>query len=174
MSGGLLYGHEVALPRGLEIRRKNRYVTKPRPAPWRDRVLALVLQGHRRRRIAAELGIKPKHAANHMLTLYRLHGVRSRQALLARFGINFRGTPRGDPPTPDTAGQFLPRQLARVASLLKRGMSDQQIAAEMRLSVPTIMDYRCALYRVYAVHSRRNLIANLRTGAARHRAKLTA
>jgi DNA-binding CsgD family transcriptional regulator len=91
LSGGMLYGSEVNRPAWWSPRpRRNvaRREADPRAARRRELLAQWLMQGWSNQRIAEELGISAGAAAQHIVRLYRHHGVRGgRKALAKALGV---------------------------------------------------------------------------------------
>jgi DNA-binding CsgD family transcriptional regulator len=86
LSGGLLFGHEVQIPPALNTNRKTtkRPTPKNTPAPKREEVAQLLLQGLSYKEIAQEMGITYITACWHAQQLMRIHKVKRKPALLEK------------------------------------------------------------------------------------------
>lgn len=87
ITGGLLYGQEVPRPFDLvpaiRQRRASRRRT-PRPAPRRDQIQALLIEGLSYREIATRMGLRYKTVAKSAWTIYKRHNARDRAELIEK------------------------------------------------------------------------------------------
>lgn len=87
ITGGLMYGHEVARPPGLKFERKRRYRRRPgrRPSKRDEQVTALLVNtALSLERIAAKLGLRYSSILGRLGRIYPKHGVHSREELRAK------------------------------------------------------------------------------------------
>ncbi len=93
VSGGLLYGSEVARPAWLIPERKRRYTRHVRrpPSHSRQQVLKGLIAGETYKEIAQRLGLSYPTIYSHATKLYRQHDVHSREQLAAK--LNTTPTP---------------------------------------------------------------------------------
>ena len=92
LSGGLLYGREVARPAWFTPDRKRAFAPRPTAPPSRRRpqVLALLLKGMTHLQVARELGISKGAVCRYAAQLYARHGVRSLAELRRKLGASDR------------------------------------------------------------------------------------
>ncbi|MDB5322895.1 MAG: hypothetical protein JWN40_4526 [Phycisphaerales bacterium] len=86
ISAGLLYGHEVEVPKWLPRQRKFTAPRRPqnRPSPKREQVEQLLLRDLTYPQIARELGISEKTVCYHTMAARKAHKVQTRQQLIQK------------------------------------------------------------------------------------------
>lgn len=105
-SRGLLYGRDVPRPDMIPQTRTRRFAPHIRPAPRRERVKALLLEGLTYQQIADQLAITWGTVAAHVKRLYRIHNVHSRAQLAKTLGVEL---PPARAASATTAYSTLPR-----------------------------------------------------------------
>lgn len=185
LSGGLLYGHEVRMPEGIVVRRRNPCRRPRKHTPRRDEILRLITEGLSNKEIAARLGLSWKGVQAQVQKLFRHYGVRGRRGLyemlygegrLARSDATDRRPGAGSPDAPALHGYrpharawgatvFRPPGLSRakreILEMLLRGMTVREIAAERGVTPNAVYCRIQRIYRHYGVHSRAELFARL-------------
>jgi DNA-binding CsgD family transcriptional regulator len=131
LSGGLLYGREVARPAWISPVRKVAYHTHPgaRPPLRRLAVQERLLMGWTHKRIAADLGIGMGTVETHVRDIYRQHRVHDRRALARQLGVK------------------LMMKREQVGARLGAGQSYKQIAREMGISYWSVKGHARVLRR---------------------------
>ncbi len=145
LSAGLLLGREVPRPGCVFRRRKAYRARRPRPAPQRERVLNLLLDGLTARQIGQRLGISTGVVKLKIARIYRQHAVHRRAELFAKLGVSHP----------------MPRRRAEVLRGLMAGLSVNQIARGMGILPVSVHNHCLRLYRQHAVHSRAALVARV-------------
>lgn len=131
LTGGLLYGREVARPAWLTPVRKIAYHPHPnaRPPLRRLAVQERLLMGWPYKRIAADLGIATGTVQTHVRDIYRQHRVHDRRELARHLGVK------------------LLMKRDQIGERLGAGQSYKQIAREMGISYWSVKAHARAFRR---------------------------
>jgi DNA-binding CsgD family transcriptional regulator len=130
VSGGLLYGSEVARPVGMEGGRVRAF--RPvvnRVAPKRERVLEGLLAGKTLARIAEEMGIRVTAVQNHVSRICRQERAKDRHELARKLG----STAAQPVNEVERAVARAAERRRRVVERLREGLRDEEIRS--RLSI---------------------------------------
>ncbi len=147
LSGGLLYGREVAKPDWWKGERRRIFNKRNRAAPRRQQVQDLLLQGLAYPQIASQMQISIRTVNYQATKIYAQHNVHSHGELAAKLhGIA--------PKHPK------PRQQL-VQDLLLQGLRNQDIANRMKVERCTIRYHAGRIYKAHAVQNRQELIQKL-------------
>jgi DNA-binding NarL/FixJ family response regulator len=156
LSGGLLYGREVAQPAWFtsEALRKRAYRPQlNRAAPRRQQVLVRLLNGWTIRRIARDLMISIRAVLNHVREICRHEGVRTRHELARKLGSAHE--------QPLTQDERAAARRARVQELILQGCSYQQIMKQLHTDFSTVNRDTYRIYQSHGVNGRRALARKL-------------
>ena len=146
VSGGLLYGREVARPAGMEggpVRAYRPVIN--RRAPKRERVLEGLLGGKTVARIADEMGIRTSAVRNQVSRICRQERAADRHELARKLG----STAVQPVNEVERAVARAAERRRRVVELLREGLRDEEIRS--RLSI-TCVALKCDLEWLYRRH----------------------
>jgi DNA-binding NarL/FixJ family response regulator len=142
LSGGLLYGREVAKPAGFHVRRREyRPQTRRAPARRREQVLRRVLNGWTIEQIARDMEITPGVVWRHLGVIRRQENVRDRHELAKRLG-----SPHAQPLT---QVEEVRRRRERVLELLLEGRTYREIGRSLCVSYSTVRGDADVIYRAH-------------------------
>jgi DNA-binding NarL/FixJ family response regulator len=160
LTGGLLYGREVAKPADFQAR-KRPFRPRLRAAPRREQVLRRVLNGWTTRQICRDLGVSRDCLGHHIRSICRQESVKNRHELAAKL--------KSSHPQPLSQKEGAARRREQVLPLLLRGDSYGRIMAALSLDVSTVRRDVHAIYREHGVGgwgARRRLAEKLGHAAA--------
>jgi DNA-binding CsgD family transcriptional regulator len=142
LTGGLLYGREVAKPRDFYAR-KRPFRPRLRAAPRREQVLRRVLNGWTIRQICRDLGITRDCLGHHIRSICRQEHVKNRHELARKLNSAH--------PQPLTQREGAAERRERMLPLLLRGYSCRQIMTALSIDLSTAWRTIYAIYREHGL-----------------------
>jgi len=146
LSGGMLYGSEVARPASFVGRRKRTRIRQlNREAPKRRKVLTRLRLGWSNFQIARDLGLRKKAVVMHVVKICREEGVADRYALAKK--LNFRPPPLN----------YLDRAKARreaVKEMMLRDCAQREIMEKLGIDKDVLKRTVKAIYKLHGINGK--------------------